>query len=282
MSRLERELASFNSDMAAASTRIELKVAVPSKPSQNFEAALAEANKKRRDDKEKKPDQVYSQPADTGTGTHIMTQVTYSIQRLKELERPLQFSEIADYLSLRQDQAQRNLARILKRHDRITWTADSSNPKLWNGGTFTFRPLHPVRSATELLAYLQKRKSAQGLSVKELKEGWSGAIAAIDLLEAQHRILVVRNKKDNHARILWPDDPTLYAPVDEDFQIIWGKIPLPKEADLAEELRKADLKPTGSAPKPKQAPKIKEKKQKKRRAGTKVTNSHMLGLLQTY
>ncbi|KAI5807245.1 hypothetical protein BZA77DRAFT_363022 [Pyronema omphalodes] len=46
-----------------------------------------------------------------------------------------------------------------------------------------FRPLHNIRSPTDLLAFLQRQTTAQGLPVKELKEGWAGALDAIDTLE---------------------------------------------------------------------------------------------------
>ena len=233
--------------------------------------------------KREESDKVYSQPADTGTGTHIMTQVTYAVQRLKEAEKPLSFAEIVSYLSLRDEGGRKNLATILRRHERVEWRLEPGN-KSWDAGTFRFKPIHNIRSGTELLAYLQKQHTAQGLAVKDLKEGWSGAEAAIDKLEAEGRLLVTRNKKDNHARMIWPNDPSLTQRVDPEFQVVWHKVIFPKDVDLPAELEKANLKPTsgGSANRNRGPVAPKEKKQKKRRAGGRTTNLHMQGILRDY
>lgn len=51
---------------------------------------------------------------------------------------------------------------------------------------------------------------------------------------------MTRNKKDNQAKMVWLDDPTLGFIIDDEFKDIWHKIKLPEPAGLAEELKGKD------------------------------------------
>ena len=228
---------------------------------------------------------VYSQPADTGTGRFIMTQVTYAVEHLKKKEVPRTLAQIVDHLSVdsQSSTSRRSIAHILKRHDRVEFTPSPTSSGVWDSGSYRFRPIHNIRSADELLASLQSARSFQGLSVRELKEGWSGADSAISLLEGRNQILVTRNKKDGHARMVWANDASLTQNVDEDFRAMWQKIKLPSKDDLPGELVKLGHKPTSADPSDNKGNKHKVAKQKKKRGGVgRTTNTHMLGVLRDY
>lgn len=212
-----------------------------------------------------------------------MTQVTYALEYLKSKETPQTLAQIVSYLGLKTLESQQSIAMILKRHDRVEYQKDGTNTH-WSAGTYRFRPLHNIRTATGLLAYLQNQPTAQGLSVRELKEGWVGAEEAIDLLESKNQILVTRNKKDNHAKMVWANDPSLTQHVDPEFQSLWFKVSLPSKEDLPREMEKLGLKPTSADPSSVvvAAPKEKQKKQKKPRKGGRTTNLHMAGILRDY
>ncbi|KAH0556453.1 hypothetical protein GP486_005635, partial [Trichoglossum hirsutum] len=206
---LQKQLEAFKEGASNASSKLSNKrtVAVHSsaptpRPSTPSSSSVSDLKRKRPDNSSTI---VYSQPADTGTGRYIMTQVTYAVDYLKSKETPQTLASIIGYLSLQAHtpESKRTIANILKKHDRVEFTPSGTPGKTsnWDSGTYRFRPIHNIRSATELLAYLQSQPSAQGLSVKELKDGWSAAEEAIDLLESQSQLLVTRNKKDNHARM---------------------------------------------------------------------------------
>ncbi|KAJ9618708.1 hypothetical protein H2203_008912 [Taxawa tesnikishii (nom. ined.)] len=224
---------------------------------------------------------TYSQPANTSTGEQIVTQVFYATEHLQKKDKAISFDDIWNYLSIPTHlQHHRNvLKRALMNHSRVEY-----DPKGLNGQpSFRFRPIHPVRSGEELVAYLQRQPTAQGISVKELKEGWAGAVAEIDALEQKGVLLVTRNKKDNTPKMVWPDDPSLKVHVDEDFQNFWSKIKLPANpSDLRTELEKAGLTPTSKV---KEIVKVTGARDKKKRVSRKVgrsTNTHMAGILKDY
>ena len=98
------------------------------------------------------------------------------------------------------------MSTVLKTNERVVY-----DPKT---ETYAFKPIHDIRNSQQLLGYLQRMTTAQGLSVKELKDGWSGAIDTIDDLEASKDILVTRTKKDGQARMVWINDKTLNVDVD--------------------------------------------------------------------
>ena len=227
-------------------------------------------------------DIVYSQPANTGTGKDIMTQVLFAIEHMKNKGIPLKFSDIVSYLSLQQRANDEGyiqaLRSILKVHEKVQF-----DPKGANGeGTFSFRPPHNIRSAEQLLQKLQSQSTGAGMSVRELREGWPNAEDTINKLEGEGKLLVTRNKKDNHAKMVWINDPSLNQHFDEEFRAIWEKIKIPDQQAVKEELDKAGITPTNKNKVMKPRPKVEQKKVKKPRRSGKTTNTHMMGILRDY
>ncbi|KAF2460575.1 hypothetical protein BDY21DRAFT_335802 [Lineolata rhizophorae] len=224
-----------------------------------------------------------SQPQDANTGQNIMTQVHFAVEYLRKKDKAMSFKDIITYLSIPVDQDRDSVAktirRILRTHKRVEYDKDGFNGQ----GSFRYRPVHPVRNADELKAYLQSRPTAQGIPVRELKEGWPDAIQAIDGMERKGELLVTRMKKDNVPKMVWQNDPTLSQPLDPHFKAMWHTIPLPTNPDeLRMKLESAGLKPTSAPNANLLAPKPKEKKKKAPRRGGKQTNTHMLGILRDY
>jgi transcription initiation factor TFIIE subunit beta len=158
------------------------------------------------------------------------------------------------------------------------------NPKVgYDAATdsYTFKPLHNIANADDLLSYLQKQDTAIGIRVAELKDGWPEVEEAIDQLEKEHKLLVFRKKKDNHAQYVWANDPTLIAPLDQEFKDLWNQVALPSVEDTIRELKRMNHKSTGEVDRGDLGGKV-EKKKKKVRRGVKVTNVHMQGLFRDY
>lgn len=267
--------ATGNAGTASPATQAATGTATPS--SSTPAAAAAAANANRHD-----AEIVYSQPANTGTGKDIMTQVVFAIEHLKSKDVALKFGDIESYLSLyRQghDQAYvRALRGILQSHDKVEYDPQGADGE----GTFRFRPPHNVRSAEQLLQKLQAQTTAQGMSVRELREGWPNIVEAINRLEKEGKLLVTRNKKDDHPRMVWLNDPTLTHNFDPEFSQIWERIKIPDHQTVAAELEKAGITPTSKHKPVKQNPNIEHKKVKKPRRSGKTTNVHMAGVLRDY
>lgn len=227
-------------------------------------------------------DIVYSQPANTGTGKDIMTQVFFAIEHMKNKGIPLKFSDIVSYLSL-QNRAHdegyiQALRSILQVHEKVEFDPSGANGE----GTFAFRPPHNIRSGEQLLQKLQAQTTGAGMSVRELREGWPQVEEAINKLEKEGKLLVTRNKKDDHAKMVWANDPSLIIHFDDEFRQIWEKIRIPDQQTVKEELEKAGITPTSKNKVVNARPKIENKKVKKPRRSGKTTNTHMMGILRDY
>jgi len=267
----------FKASLAAASKPSTAASAKPSPSPVPSQASNSTTDK--IDQKRKRPEAshvVYSQPADTGTGKHVMVQVTYAIEFLRNAGIPQKFKDVASYLSLHNhDESKQTVATILRNHDKVIYHPTE--------GTYSYRPLHDIRSEQQLLAYLQRQPTAQGLPVKDLRDGWAGAEEAINKLEAKGKVLATRNKKDNHARMVWPDDPSLKFIIDPEFQEIWHKLKLPAPEAVADALETEGLTPANKTRHIQKLPKPQEQKRKKApRKGGKTTNKHMEGMLKDY
>jgi transcription initiation factor TFIIE subunit beta len=211
-----------------------------------------------------------------------MTQVLFAIEHMKAKNVPLKFGDIVSYLSLQhraRDQGYLHALRsILQVHEKVNY-----DPKGANGeGTFSFRPLHNIRTAEQLLQKLQSQTTAAGMSVRELREGWPNVEDTINQLEKEGKLLVTRNKKDDHAKMVWANDPSLVHHFDDEFRQIWEKIKVPDQQKVAEELEKAGIMPTSKNKIVKPRPKFEQKKVKKPRRSGKTTNTHMMGVLRDY
>ena len=229
---------------------------------------------------EKNETSAFSQPADTGTGRNIMTQITYAVEYLKSKNAPQTLNDLLSYLSLQHKESsyKNSIAAILQAHEKV----DFERKKDGTESTYSFRPVHNIRSSNRLLGHLQSQHTFQGVSARELRDGWPQAEEAIDELEEQGKLLVTRNRKDNHAKMVWPDDPSLKFEIDEEFQNIWHKVKLPPPDTLADELKKEGLTPANKKGSKKATLKAPEKKTKKPRKGGRTTNTHMAGVLRDY
>jgi len=284
MSYLDDQINAFKSNLTSSSSKLSNKrtVAAPSASTPSPAPSHASVPSK-HDLKRKRPETstiVYSQPADTGTGQNIMTQVTYAVENLKNKGNPQTLHELLSYLSLqyREDSYKQTIRTILQNHEKVEYDRHGAGGE----GTFSFRPIHNIRSKEQLLGYLQAQPTAQGLNVRELRDGWPGAAEAINVLEAHGKLLVTRNRKDDHAKMVWANDPSLTCRIDEEFQQMWHRVKLPEAGALAEELEKAGLTPTNKSKVVRKAPKVQEKKTKKPRKTGKTTNTHMMGVLRDY
>jgi transcription initiation factor TFIIE subunit beta len=285
---LEQQMRAFRGDMSSAGSKLAQKrpsTATPSSrpspaPSSSSAVANAAADLKRKRPEPPANTVVYSQPANTSTGKHLMTQITYAVEYLKSKLKAMTFDEIFSYLSVQgiDERGMQTMQHILQTHSKVEFDKSGFGGK----GSYRFRPMHNVRSPDQLEAYLQSQTTAQGIQVKELREGWPEAIETVDQLEAEGKLLVTRNKKDNTAKMVWPNDPSLRHDVDDEFKDLWHKIRLPVEAaDLRNELVAFGLTPTSQV-KAVIVGGLKEKKKKASRRGGKTTNTHMASILKDY
>ncbi|CAJ2504873.1 Uu.00g122670.m01.CDS01 [Anthostomella pinea] len=226
-------------------------------------------------------------------GGHIMTQLAFTVEFLKTKREPKQLHEILDHLTLSNidEQTQKIFVNLMRNHPRINYVSASraqtaADPTLaWRTGTYEFKAKIPgVHSKEALLGYLQGKTDASSLAVKDLKDGWPDCDAAITELEDANKILVVRTKKDNHAKLIWANDPYLCHSVDPMFKVMWHNIEIPTADDIVRKLAALGQKPASEDPRLKKmdAPKTAAKKRKSTRPPKHQSNSHMAHLLKDF
>ena len=285
MSYFDNQMTSFRSNLASTSHKLSTKrtvaAAIHSTPSPAPAQVIAPAAN-RPDLKRKRPDTttIYSQPADTGTGQALLSKSTFAVKYLRDKKTPITWEQLSDYLSLHQENHEYgNLFRmIIRENPKVLYDPSGFHGK----GSYSFRPKHAIRNGEDLLRQLQAQSTAKGLPVKELLEGWETAEDDIRELEKDNKLLVIRNKKDDHARTVWQNDPTLAQNIDFEFRDIWTKIKLPDPETTMKDLEKQGLLPTNKLKKEAVKNKAPEKKTKKPRRTGKTTNTHMLGVLRDF
>lgn len=297
-SYLDKQSSAFKGTLASAAAKLSnpssnkavtkaASLAPPSpSPSAASDAATTPTAKRKRD---AAPEVPFSQPQLTGYGAEVKTQMTFAVEYLKKKGDPKTITEIIDHLSLRgyDDEHKRELAEGLRGHPRVEWKPDGSlSEQTWKTGKYAHRPIIPdVKDSTSLLAHLQRKTDASGVSVKDLKDGWPDCEDTIARLEQAHKILVVRTKKDNFPRYVWPNDPSLHHSVQSEFQIMWHRVPLPSLDDMHRKLVSVGQKPTSEDPRKTAVNQGNAQKKQKKRAGKRVgkaTNVHMAHLMQDY
>ncbi|KAJ7693614.1 transcription initiation factor IIE subunit beta [Mycena rosella] len=219
---------------------------------------------------------VWSQPADTGSGTNVNTQLVYAVDYLKATPNPTRLEDIALLTNtpLLEDTV---LLEKFKAHDRIQW-----NPKT---DLYSYKHEYNFRNKPALLTEIQRAtKSGRGIHVKALKEAWKEAPAAIEELEQEGEVLVTRTVKDGQLRmVFWneikPTEDSGGMPVEQEFMDLWHGLQLPDDVELRRELAKEGLQLTTAA----QAPIRPTSKKKGKRGGAprqrqvRLTNTHLSG-----
>jgi transcription initiation factor TFIIE subunit beta len=114
--------------------------------------------------------------------------------------------------------------------------------------------------------------------VKELKEGWAGAMDAVESLERSEEILVTRTQNNNAARIVWSNDISFKCDIDQDFRDMCHKSRIPGTAEIVGDLESMRMKLASVDPTT-----IKEERKSggqngRRRA--KISNTHMGVILE--
>ena len=244
-------------------------------------ASITQGTKARQTEQTRlKTDAIFSQPKETGAGNTLISQITYAVKHLMEKGLPMAFRDLISYLSLLHltDSQLKVFERALRDNPSVSFDPAGLDGK----GCYTFKSRYDIHDSSQLLAYLQNLPTFQGLPASDLIEGWSTSEAAIRELQEERKLLVLRSRKDDKAKMVWLDDPSLSHPIDAEFRDMWAKIKLPDPEKTAAELELNGLVPTSKSKKLKTAPKVQGKKQRRTKKTAKFTNQHIEGILRDY
>ncbi|KAG1766556.1 hypothetical protein EDD22DRAFT_878005 [Suillus occidentalis] len=264
----------LNSTSSAAATPA--PVPAPTTASTSESTSTPNAKKKRP-----KTNIVYSQPADTGTGTNVNTQLVYAIDHpqgtCSSTHNPMRLQDIAIVTNtpLETDAV---LLEKFKSHDRILW-----DPKT---DLYSYRHEFSFRNKAALLTEIQRQtRKGGGIPVRALKESWKEAPLAIEELEKEGDVLVTRTVKDGQLRmVFWneikPDDESGGKQVEKEFFDLWHSLKVPNDVDLLRALHAEGLQATAEEMPIPKAPSNMKKKGKRsapRQRQAKITNTHLKG-----
>lgn len=296
MSFLERQRVGFSSNLASAASKISAdtttkkSVASPSPSPSVASTSSAVAPTAGTTPKKNKLEAgaIYSQPELTGHGAEIATQMVFVVGTLKEKDKVMTLDEVLDHMLPRPKTEADVKLRVdrLRDNPRIRWIPDPNlSEQTWQSGTYVHNPIIPgVRTRQSLLKYLQDRKDFMGVVVRDLEDGWKKEEAhkAMLALEREHKILLVKTKKENNPRFVWGDDPTLWHDVDPEFQGLWHKVAVPSLDDINARLIAAGQKPTSEDPRAKlmKSAKKVEKKKRVNKRPVRLTNDHLSDVVE--
>ncbi|PPQ69971.1 hypothetical protein CVT24_003675 [Panaeolus cyanescens] len=229
--------------------------------------------------KKKKPKTniVYSQPADTGTGTNINTQLVYAVNHLKSTQNPMRLQDIAIVTNTPLD-TDPVLLEKFKAHDRVLY-----DPKT---DLYSYKHEYTFRNKAALLTEIQRQtRKGGGISVRTLKESWKEAPQAIEELEKEGEVLVTRTVKDGQLRmVFWneikPTEEGGGMPVEKEFHDLWHSLKVPNDVDLLKQLESEGLQATAAESTVPKVPNGNAKKKGKKGGAPKqrqvrITNTHL-------
>ncbi|KAH7907383.1 hypothetical protein BJ138DRAFT_1160306 [Hygrophoropsis aurantiaca] len=220
---------------------------------------------------------VYSQPADTGTGSNVNTQLVYAIDHLKSTPNPMRLQDIAMMTNTPLD-TDMVLLEKFKAHDRIQY-----DPKT---DLYSYRHDFNFRNKAALLTEIQRQtRKGGGIPVRALKESWKEAPQAIEELEKEGEVLVTRTIKDGQLRmVFWneikPDEDSGGSHVEKEFLDLWHQLKVPNDVDLLKALASEGLQATAAEAVPPKGPTNTKKKGKRsapRQRQARITNTHLKG-----
>ncbi|PPR05436.1 hypothetical protein CVT26_011314 [Gymnopilus dilepis] len=220
---------------------------------------------------------VYSQPADTGSGTNINTQLVYAVNHLKSTQNPMRLQDLAIVTNTPLDTDPALLEKF-KAHDKVQY-----DPKT---DLYSYKHEFTFRNKAALLTEIQRQtRKGGGLSVRALKESWKEAPQAIEELEQEGEVLVTRTMKDGQLRMVFWNEikPTEEAggmPVEKEFHDLWHSLKVPNDVDLLKQLASEGLQVTASETVTPKAPTVKKKGKRggaPRQRPVRITNTHLRG-----
>ncbi|KAG0699215.1 hypothetical protein DFH29DRAFT_1015604 [Suillus ampliporus] len=232
-------------------------------------ASTSDATPSTTKKKRPKTNIVYSQPADTGTGTNVNTQLVYAIDHLKSTHNPMRIQDIAIVTDTPLD-TDMVLLEKFKSHDRIQW-----DPKT---DLYSYRHEFSFRNKVALLTEIQRQtRKGGGIPVRALKESWKEAPQAIEELE--------KEGEDGQLRmVFWneikPDDESGGKQVEKEFFDLWHALKVPNDVDLLKAAaRRHGLQATAEEALIPKAPNLKKKGKRAapRQRQAKITNTHLRG-----
>jgi len=215
-----------------------------------------------------------STPLDTGTGQHYQTQIIYAVGYLKERpNQPIRLEDLAAFARVDELQHNAEMLAAFKAHERIVYDEKTD--------LYSYKPDFAIRNNNELLALLRRYSPRGGMLVKKLQESWPNAKSAIEELERDGKVMVIRtggsSDREGQMKMVFWDEMGRMKKVDEEFNTMWHKLKLPDQITIAKELEEGGMKTTSTLASelPSSTANIKKPKKKGGNRKIKIQNTHL-------
>ncbi|CAI2188922.1 8149_t:CDS:2 [Funneliformis geosporum] len=212
--------------------------------------------------KKKKPKPVYSQPSDTGVVRHTLSQLHKDRMDVPQTAKDLKTNNIADIIS------NKDLYNLMIKNEKIKYNSAD---------------YYAIRTKEDLLNLLKERQEKVGASCgmpfRELDD-CIDLSNAIQELESEGKIMVIRLMKDSSPRLLYYNDLKYNTPMDKEFVEMFHNVKVPDEIDLKKSLEDAGLQTMAvleNKTRAEDRPKQRKRKQTNRKL--KITNTHLENFL---
>jgi len=170
------------------------------------------------------------------------------------------------------------LREKFRAHESVTW-----DPKT---DLYSYKHEFNFRNKAALLIEIQRQtRKGGGIPVRALKDSWKEATQAIEELEQEGDVLLLRTLKNNEPRtVFWnemkPNEEEGGIPVEKEFSDLWHSLTVPTDADLMKQLSSDGLKATlAESVIPKQLGKKKGKSKAPKQRQARITNTHLKGTI---
>lgn len=224
--------------------------------------------------------QTGSTPYDTGTGQHFHTQLIYAVGYLKEHPNtPMRLEELAIYSKVEDLLHNADLLAAFRTHEKVQWDEKTD--------LYSYKPDYLLKSNADLLALLRRYSPRGGMLVKKLQESWPNAKQAIEELEKEGKVMVIRtggsSEREGHVKMVFWDElgqetAEKKYKVDEEFNTMWHSFKLPDHLTIARELEEGGMRTTSTIAEPSAASTANVKKPKGKKGANrkiKLQNTHL-------
>ncbi|KAK4048396.1 hypothetical protein OIV83_004742 [Microbotryomycetes sp. JL201] len=207
-------------------------------------------------------------------GRHWATQLLHAVDYLKQHANPIRLEELAIRSGVEALLSNPQLLQSFQNHERVL-----VDDRL---GLYSYKPDYVLRSKADLVSLLRVHATRGGFAVKILRESWPQVNNAIEELEREGKLFVMRTggsgEREGQMKAVYLNEMPEQDPIDKEFRDLWSTLKTPIEDELANELRSAGLSAASAASKP--APVVVKKKAKGRKSSNrrvKIVNTHLRG-----
>ncbi|KAM0786154.1 hypothetical protein ACM66B_006962 [Microbotryomycetes sp. NB124-2] len=215
-----------------------------------------------------------SETASSIIGRHWATQLLHAVDYLKQHANPIRLEELAIRSGVEALLSNPQLLQSFTSHERVL-----VDDRL---GLYSYKPDYVLRSKADLVSLLRVHATRGGFAVKTLRDSWPQVNNAIEELEREGKVFVMRTggsgDREGQMKAVYLNEMPEQNSIDKEFRDLWSTLKTPIEDELANELRSAGLSAASAANKA--APVVVKKKAKGRKSSNrrvKIVNTHLRG-----